>query len=98
MRTDTQDLVSVSQAARSFGRIVTEVAEGGRIRVVIKNSVPAVAIVPMDTMDRLSRFEELEEDVRMLAIATVRSLADSGARHDLTGVAAEFGIDLEDET
>jgi len=48
-------------------------------------------------MDRLSRLEELEEDVRMLAIATVRSFTDSAARHDLADVAAEFGIDLEDE-
>ena len=47
MRTNTQDLVSVSQAARSFGRIVTEVADDGRIRVVIKKGVPAVAIVPV---------------------------------------------------
>ncbi len=97
MRTNTQDLVSVSQAARSFGRIVTEVADDGRIRVVIKKGVPAVAIVPVDIMDRLSRLEELEEDVRMLAIATVRSFTDSAARHDLADVAAEFGIDLEDE-
>lgn len=97
MRIDTRDIVSISQASRSFGQIAKDVADDGRNRVVLKNSEPTVAIVPMRTMDKLSRIEELEEDVRMLAIAVVRSLTDSGARHDLADVAAEFGIDLDGE-
>lgn len=97
MRTDTQDLVSITTASRSFGRIAEAVADDGRNRVVLKNNEPTVAIVPMGTMDKLSRIEEMEEDVRMLAIAVVRSLTDSGVRHDLADVAAEFGVDLDGE-
>lgn len=97
MRTDTRDLVSVSEAGRTFGRIVSLVAEEDRPQVVIKNSVPTVAIVSMKTMDRLGRLDELEEDLRMLAIATVRTFTDSGARHDLADVAAELGVDLDAE-
>lgn len=96
MRTDTRDLVSVTDAGRNFSRLAGEVAEG-RTFVVLKNSEPTAAIVPMETMDRLSRIEELEEDLRMFGIAAVRTLTDSGRRHDLDDVAAEFGIDLDSE-
>jgi antitoxin (DNA-binding transcriptional repressor) of toxin-antitoxin stability system len=96
VRTDTKDLVSVTDAGRDFSRLAGEVAEG-RTFVVLKNSKPTAAIVPMKTMDRLSRIDELEEDLKMFGIAVVRALTDSGQRYDLDEVAREFGIDLDSE-
>lgn len=55
----------------------------------------AVAVV-VDSMDRLQRLEELEDDLRLLSIALVRAAADSGRRHDLDDVLAEVGIDPAD--
>ena len=48
------------------------------------------------SMDRLDRIDELEEDLLLWGIALVRTITDSGARHSLEDVAAEFGVDLDD--
>lgn len=94
MRTDTRDMVSITEATRSFGRLAGEVS-AGRTLVVLKNNEPAVAIVPISLMDRVGRLDELEDDLRMLSIALARTLTDDGTRHDLDDVAAEFGIILD---
>lgn len=95
MRTDTRDMVSVTEAGRNFGRLSTEVAQG-RTLVVLRNNEPTVAIVSIEKMEQLSRIEELEEDLKMLTIAAVRTLTDDGSRHSLEDVAAEFGVDLDE--
>lgn len=51
------------------------------------------AVVNIDSMDRLQRLDELEDDLRLLSIALVRAAADSGRRYDLDDVLAEAGID-----
>lgn len=94
MKTDTRDLVSATKAARDFSSITTHVSNGRRI-VVLKNNEPAVAIVPMSDIERLDNIEEREDDMRLLAVALMRVATDSGERHSLADVAAEFGIDLE---
>lgn len=96
MRTDTRDMVSVTDAGRNLGRLTTEVAEEGRTLVVLKNNEPTAAIVPIKTMDRISRIEEMEEDLKMLGIAYVRALTDDGTRYSLDDVAAEFDVDLDE--
>lgn len=96
MRTDTRDLVSATDLSKNSARYITEAAEG-RTLLVLKNNQPLAAIVPIETMTELSQLEEREEELRMLAIALVRTLTDDGRRHSLDDVAAEFGIDLSEE-
>jgi hypothetical protein len=40
---------------------------------------------------------ELAEDLPILAITSARVLADSGERYELDDVAAEFGVDLDED-
>jgi hypothetical protein len=39
-----------------------------------------------------------DEDAKLAAVASARTLTDSGKRHNLEEVAAELGVDLNDET
>lgn len=97
MRTDTEDLISISEASsRGISSLVTRVREGRRL-VLLRNNKPAAVIADIESMDRLQRVEEIEDDLRLLSIAWVRTLTDRGGRHDLEDVAAEFGVDLDDE-
>lgn len=95
MRTDTRDLVSATKAARDFATITNQAHDGRRF-VVLKNNEPCVAIVPMSEIDALDSIQEREENIRLLAVALTRKATDSGVRHSLEDVAAEFGIDLDD--
>jgi hypothetical protein len=93
MNVDTRDLISVSEAnSRGVSRLISD-AENGRPQVVLRNSRAVAAIVDIHCMDRLQRLEDLEDDLRLLSIALVRSAADSGRRYDLDDVLAEAGID-----
>ena len=93
MNVDTRDLISVSEAnSRGVSRLISD-AENGRPQVVLRNSRAVAAIVDIQCMDRLQRLEDLEDDLRLLSIALVRSAADSGRRYDLDDVLAEAGID-----
>jgi prevent-host-death family protein len=96
MRTNTRDIVSVSDAAKNFSRYASEVAEGRSI-VIVRNNEPTAALVPLDRMDRLDKLDELEEDLLLWGIALARTITDSGERHSLEDVAAEFGVDLDDD-
>ena len=78
MKTNTQDLVSATKAARDFSSIAARVADGSRV-VVLKNNEPSVAIVPMADMEQLDRLEEREEDMQLLAVALTRIATDDGA-------------------
>lgn len=93
MNVDTRDLISVSEAnSRGISKLISD-AEDGRPQVVLRNSKAVAAIVDIECMDRLQRLEELEDDLRLLSIALVRSAADSGRRYELDDVLAEIGID-----
>ncbi|HVK21918.1 MAG TPA: type II toxin-antitoxin system prevent-host-death family antitoxin [Actinokineospora sp.] len=97
MKMDTNDVISVTEAnTQGISKLIKEASEGRRL-VVFKNNQPAAAIVDIKTMERLQYLEELEEDLKVLAIAWARTLADSGERYSLEDVAAEFGVDLDDE-
>jgi len=93
---DTNDMISVTDASREVSRLVTE-AMDGRTWVLMKNNRPAAVIAGVETMERLQRVSELEDDLRLWTLAVVRSLTDTGERHDLADVAREFGIDLDEE-
>jgi len=97
MRIDTNDVISVTEAStQGLSKLVNEVSKG-RLLVVFRNNQPAAAIVDIKTMERLQYLEELEEDLKLIAIAWARSLTDSGERYDLDDVAAELGVDLNGE-
>ena len=97
MKIDTNDMISVTDAAKGgISKLINEASEGRQL-VVFRNNQPAAAIVDIKTMERLQRLDELEEDLRILAIAWVRTLTDSGERYELEDVAAEFGVDLDEE-
>ncbi|MDR0284309.1 MAG: type II toxin-antitoxin system Phd/YefM family antitoxin [Propionibacteriaceae bacterium] len=95
MLTDTRDLVSVTEASRAFSRLTQEVADG-RTVVVLKNNEPAMAMVPMDVVEGLTKVGERESDVRLLALALARTFTDDGVRYDLDSVLAEAGVTQED--
>jgi prevent-host-death family protein len=95
MRTDTSDLVGVSDAGRNLGRYASEAANG-RTLVIVRNNEPTAALVSIGTMDRLSRLDELEEDLRVWSVALIRTMTDSGERYSLESVADELGIDLDE--
>lgn len=93
MNVDTRDMISISEASnRGVSKLVTD-AENGRPQVLLRNSKAVAAVVTIDSMDRLQRIEELEDDLRLLSIALVRAAADSGRRYDLDDILAEAGID-----
>jgi prevent-host-death family protein len=94
---DTRDMISVTEASREVSRLVTEAAEDGRTWVVMKSNRPAAMIVGMAQMERLQRVDDLEQDLRLWAVALVRSVTDDGERFDLDDVAREFGVDLDDD-
>lgn len=97
MNFDTDDLISVSDASkRGVSSLINE-AESGRQRIVLRNNKPVAAVVSMESVERLSRLDELEDDLRLLSVALARTVVDDGRRHILEDVAAEFGVDLDGE-
>ncbi|MDV8058235.1 type II toxin-antitoxin system Phd/YefM family antitoxin [Rhodococcus sp. IEGM 1343] len=96
MNIDSSNFVSVTDFGQNCSRLVAE-ATGGRTFLVMKNNKPAAAVVSPADFDRLQRIDEREQDLRLLSLAVVRSVTDSGERHDLDDVAAEFGVDLSAE-
>lgn len=94
MKTDTRNLISVSEASnRGVSGLVAD-AESGTTQVIIRNSKPAAAVISIAELDRI---EEVHENAVLLIAALARGVADSGARHDLDDVAAMFGVDLSDD-
>lgn len=95
MKVDTRDLVNATDVNKNAARYLREAAHG-RDFVVLKNSKPTAGIVSMETLERVERISELEEDIRMLSIALVRTLTDDGRRHTLDDIARDLGIDASE--
>lgn len=77
MKTSTADLVSISDAnQRGISNLASSVA-GGRRLVLLRNSKPAAVMADVETMDCLERVEEMEDDLRLLSIAWVRTTSPS---------------------
>lgn len=96
MKVDTKNIRSASQLARNFGQ-ATEDLEAGRTIVVMKNNTPLGVLAPLSVMDRLDAIDEREENVRLLALALVRSLTSEGPLVPLEDLLAELDIDLNDD-
>jgi prevent-host-death family protein len=93
MKINAEDLISVTEANRQgVSKLVSE-ASAGRELVLIKNNKPAAVIVGMEKLERLQR---IEEDIRLLTMAVVRTATDTGERVTLEDAAARFGIDLNE--
>jgi prevent-host-death family protein len=96
MRIDTDDTMSVGDANNEGVSKLVSRANEGRPVVLTKHGKPAAAVIDPEAMERLQRVDELEDDMRLLAVAWVRALTDSGERFTTSQVAAKFGIDLDD--
>ena len=96
MKVDTRDIRSATQVARNFGQITDEV-ESGRTIVVVRNNAPVGVLAPVSLLERLDAVDEREEDLRLLGIALVRVNTSDGVLVELDELAAELGIDLDDE-
>jgi antitoxin (DNA-binding transcriptional repressor) of toxin-antitoxin stability system len=92
MNIDTEDLISVTDASnRGVSRLVTD-AENGRPQVLVRNNKVVAAVVGLDELARLRNLDELESDLRLLAVALVRTVADNGHRYTFDEVLARSGI------
>lgn len=96
MKINTEDMISVTDANRDVSRLVSE-ASAGRTFIIMKQNTPAAALVGTDQLERLQRLDEQEHDLRLWSLALVRTITDTGARYNLEDVAAELGIDLNQE-
>lgn len=96
MKADTRNMMSVTEATKRGVSHLVRSAEAGHPIVLMRNSEPAAVVVDVETLERLERVEELEDDIRMLAIAWARTLTDSGRRYSLDEAARELGVDLTD--
>lgn len=96
MHMDSRDMVSVTDASRNVSQLVRD-AEAGRHVVIMKSNTPAAVIIGKEDFERLQRIDEAEQDLRLLALTTVRLLTDSGNRHSVDDVAAELGVDLGED-
>lgn len=92
MKIDTRDLISVSEAnAKGISSLVAD-AEGGRSRIIVRNSRPVAAVVSVREYDRLT---ELEENLALMVTAFARLADDSGDWIGLDDLADELGIELD---
>jgi len=96
MKIDTRDLISITDASNLGVSKLVANAEHGRPQVLVRHNKAVAAVVDIDSIERLQRLDELEDDLRLLSIALVRATADSGRRHDLDDVLREAGIDPDD--
>lgn len=93
---DTDHLLPISEAnAKGISRLAAD-AESGQEWVLLRNSKPVAAVVGMGKMKRLQELEDLEEDLRLLAIALARTLTDNGRRTSFDKVLAHLGITEDD--
>lgn len=93
MNINIDDLISITDASRQgVSKLVSE-ASAGRELVLIKNNKPVAVIVGIEKLERL---QQIEEDIKLLAMAVVRSATDTGQRVTLNDAAARFGIDLNE--
>ncbi|MGH8999905.1 MAG: type II toxin-antitoxin system Phd/YefM family antitoxin [Acidimicrobiia bacterium] len=87
------DIVSVTEANRRGVSGLVADAERGHDVIVARHSKPVAAIV---SMRRLGELQELEEDMRHLALVVARAATDSGRRTSLDDVLAAFGHSREE--
>lgn len=93
VKIDTKNMISVTELSKNVSPIIRSASEGN-VLTVLTNNKPVAVIMGMESAERLSRIDEIEDDIRLLLVALGRSVADNGNRHSLDDVAAELGIDI----
>jgi hypothetical protein len=96
MLVETDHLLPISEAsAKGLSKIVSD-AEGGHEWVLLRNSKPVAAVVGMGKLERLQQLEDVEDDLRLMALALARTVTDNGNRTSFGKVLAHFGLDEDD--
>jgi antitoxin (DNA-binding transcriptional repressor) of toxin-antitoxin stability system len=95
MNIDTNNMINISDVSRNPSKYINE-AEKGRTWLVLRNGTAAAVVTAPTNIDRLQKLDNIEEDLRLVAAALTRMATDTGVRHRLADVAAEFGVDLDD--
>jgi antitoxin (DNA-binding transcriptional repressor) of toxin-antitoxin stability system len=91
-----ESTIGVTEVHANPSAALQRAAAGERI-TVLKHNRPIATIVDPATAARMKKIDELEDDMRLLALGVLRLATDNGVRHRLEDVAAELGIDLDDE-
>ena len=93
MMMDSDNILTISEAqSQGISKIVSNAKSGRRI-VVTRQGHPAAAVVDIETLDRLQRVEEIEENARLMALVLARMVTDNGHRTSLDDVLKELGIE-----
>lgn len=95
MITNTENLVSVSDLSNSVSRRVAQVETGDPL-LVLRNNRPVAALIGIEAAERVARVDELEEDLKLLALTLVRKATDSGERFSLAEVLADAGLSADE--
>ncbi len=100
MLVDTDHLLPIGEAAsRGISRLAAD-AEGGYEYVLLRNSRPVAAVVGVGKLERLQELEQVEEDLRLMALALIRVATDGGERVSFDDVVGRFNLteaDLHDD-
>jgi prevent-host-death family protein len=92
-RVDTEDLISITEAAQAGISSLVRAAEAGREQIVLRNNKPVAAIV---SMERLEQLQRLEEDLIDVSLAAARMMTTSGNRYSLDDVIEQLGYTREE--
>lgn len=96
MQVDTSHLLPIGEANnKGISKLVTD-AENGHEWVLLRNSKPVAAVVGIGRMERLQELEDIEEDLRLMALTLVRTVTDNGNRTSFAQVLKSMGIDEAD--
>lgn len=95
MITNTENLVSVSDLSNSVSRRIAQVETGDPL-LVLRNNRPVAALIGIEAAERVARVDELEEDLKLLALTLVRKATDSGERFSLDEVLADAGLSADE--
>lgn len=96
MDTRTSTLSVTDAASRGISSLVSA-AESGQDVVVERRGKPVAVVV---SVDRLTRLDALESDLREVSLLLARAATDTGVRIDLDDAFAALGFnrsELEDE-
>jgi prevent-host-death family protein len=91
-KVDTEDLISISEAAKVGIPALVRAAEEGHERVLLRNGKPVAAIVSIERLDQL---QQLEDDLWDASLVAARMLTTGPDRHSLDEVLAQFGFTRE---
>ncbi len=89
------EIVSASRAARSFGRILSDLVHHKKQKmVIVKNNQLEAIILPIHTYEHLSELAGWVEHIEISALINKRKAKDTGRRISLDVLLKEEGIAL----